>query len=65
MLNYYVHTFKGKTTNFGRSKWHRMDKLLCIWLATQYCQIQNKNVLELEVRVRLFRKRNLNYLPNC
>ena len=53
---YYYENFNGKTSNFGRSKWHVMDKLLCAWVVAHYCRLASKNLLTLDVRNWIFRK---------
>lgn len=48
---YYYDSFVAKTASFGRSKWHSMDKLLCVWVVAQYCNLTSRNMLAIDVNL--------------
>jgi hypothetical protein len=57
ILEYFNTNFLKNISETSRSKWHRMDKLLFIWVVVHYCKMKNINIDTLEVFISIFRKR--------
>lgn len=47
LLHYYRETFSVHTSSSERSKWHRMDKLLLLWVAAKHCELNGRSIARL------------------
>jgi hypothetical protein len=56
ILEYFNSNFLTNISESSRSKWHRMDKLLFIWVVVHYCDMKNRNITRVEVLSGRFRE---------